>query len=198
VRRLRVGDWVSLTGVVYGLRDRTLIRIFDTGTPPPVDLRGAVVLHTAPNVRKVGDRYEPLSVGTTTSTRMDRFTPGVLRELGVRAIIGKGGLLEGSVRVMQEYGGVYLTIVGGAAAWQTTHIEAIEAVYWEDLMPECLWQFRVRDLGPLLVSIDSHGESAYAQVKQQARERLSALLHENGEPPPPGPAPESGERPDGR
>lgn len=178
VRGLRAGDWVSLSGTLFGVRDATLIQIFDRGVRPPVDLRGSVLLHTAPNVRKVGDRYEPLSVGTTTSTRMDRFTEGLLATYGVRAIMGKGGLLAGSVKAMQEHGAVYLTIVGGAAAWQTLHIEAIEAVYWEDLMPECLWQFRVRDLGPLLVSIDSHGQSVYADVKQEARVRLGHLLDE--------------------
>ena len=176
VRDLRAGDWVFLSGTLFGVRDATLIRIFDKKVPPPVDFRGGVLLHTAPNVRKVGDKYEPVSVGTTTSTRMDRFTEGLLVTHGVRAIVGKGGLLPGSVRAMQEHGAVYLTIVGGAAAWQTLHIEEIEAVYWEDLMPECLWQFRVRDLGPLLVSIDSHGESVYADVKQEARARLARLL----------------------
>ena len=176
VRNLRVGDWVFLSGTLFGVRDATLIRIFDKKVPPPVDLRGGILLHTAPNVRKVGDKYEPVSVGTTTSTRMDRFTEGLLVTYGVRAIVGKGGLLPGSVRAMQEHGAVYLTIVGGAAAWQTLHIEEIEAVYWEDLMPECLWQFRIRDLGPLLVSIDSHGESVYADVKQEARARLARLL----------------------
>ncbi|MBI4278102.1 MAG: fumarate hydratase C-terminal domain-containing protein, partial [Armatimonadetes bacterium] len=135
VRQLRAGDWVYLTGVIFGIRDATLIRIFDKGTAPPADLRGAVLLHTAPNVRKVGDRYEALSVGTTTSSRMERFTEGLMKTYGVRAIIGKGGLREGSQEAMRRYGGVYLTIVGGAAAWETLHIEEIEAVYWEDLMP---------------------------------------------------------------
>ena len=205
VRRLRVGDWVYLSGTVFGGRDATMIRIFDKGVAPPVDLRGAVLLHTAPNVRRVGDRYEALSVGTTTSARMDRFTGGLLRQYGVRAIIGKGGLLAGSVDAMREHGGVYLSIVGGAAAWETTHIEAIEAVHWEDLMPECLWQFRFRDLGPLLVSIDSHGESAYARIAREARARLSGLTGAPGgvagAPPgePPGGAGEpGGGRSDGR
>jgi len=178
VRSLRVGDWVYLDGTIFGVRDATLIQIFDHGRVPPVDLSGSVLLHTAPNVRKVGDRYEALSVGTTTSTRMDRFTTPLLQAHGVRAIIGKAGLLDGSVRAMQDYGAAYFTIVGGAAAWQTLHIEAIEAVYWEDLMPECLWQFRVRDLGPLLVSIDSYGESTYARVKTDARGRLAKLLEQ--------------------
>src|SRR5688572_12297491 len=87
VRPLRVGDWVTLSGTIFGLRDSTLIRIFDKGLAPPADLRGAILLHTAPNVKKVGDRYEPVSVGTTTSTRMNRFTEGLLGTYGVRAII---------------------------------------------------------------------------------------------------------------
>ncbi|MGQ0548157.1 MAG: fumarate hydratase C-terminal domain-containing protein [Armatimonadota bacterium] len=197
VRALRVGDWVTLNGIIFGVRDATLIRIFDHGQQPPVDLRGAVLLHTAPNVRKVGDRYEPLSVGTTTSTRMDRFTAPLLRTYDVRAIIGKAGLLDGSVRAMAEHGAAYFTIVGGAAAWQTLHIEAIEAVYWEDLMPECLWQFRVRDLGPLLVSIDSYGESTYARVKQDARQRLAGLLEKSSSESPPGNPPDRGDKPHG-
>ena len=107
---------------------------------------------------------------------MNRFTEGLLSTYGVRAIVGKGGLLADSVESMKRHGAVYLTIVGGAAAWETLHIEEIEAVYWEDLMPECLWQFRFKDLGPLLVSIDSHGGSIYADVKNEARDRLAKLL----------------------
>jgi L(+)-tartrate dehydratase beta subunit len=176
LRPLRAGDWVYLTGIIFGVRDATLIRICDKGVTPPVDLRGGVLLHTAPNVRKVAGGYEAISVGTTTSTRMSRFTAPLLRTHGVRAIIGKAGLLSDSLEVMQEQGAVYLSIVGGAAAWETLHIEAIEAAYWEDLMPECLWQFRVRNLGPLLVSIDSHGHSLYADVASHARQRLDGLL----------------------
>jgi L(+)-tartrate dehydratase beta subunit len=180
VRRLRAGDAVTLDGVVFGLRDATQIRMFDQGRRAPVDMRGGICLHTAPSVRKVGGRYEPVIVGTTTSTRMDRFTPALLGEYGVRGIIGKGGLLAGSVRAMQEHGACYLAIVGGAAALETTQIEAIEAVYWEDLMPECLWQFRVRALGPLTVAIDAHGNDLYAEVDQQARRRLPAIYKSLG------------------
>jgi L(+)-tartrate dehydratase beta subunit len=176
IRALAVGDVVTLDGTVWGIRDATQIRIFDHGVAPPECLEGAVCIHTAPGVRKVGDRYEPVSIGTTTSTRMDRFTPGLMEQYGVRAIIGKAGLLEGSVAAMQRHGGCYLTIVGGAAALETIQIEAIEAVYWEDLMPECLWKFRVRDFGPLIVSIDAHGRNLYADVKSQARDRLPQIL----------------------
>ncbi len=182
VRKLRVGDTVTINGVIFGIRDATQIRIFDQGVKPPVDLKGSVCLHTAPNVKKEGNRYLPISVGTTTSTRMDRFTPGLLRDYGVRAIIGKGGLLEGSVRAMEEIGGCYLAIVGGAAALETTQIEAIEDVYWEDLMPECIWKFRVKAFGPLTVAIDSHGDNLYDRIRGQARERVQALLDNWGSP----------------
>ncbi len=173
VRQLRAGDTVLLDGIIFGIRDATLIHIFDYHERPPVDLAGGVLLHTAPNVKKVGEhRYESVCVGTTTSTRMDRFTGGLLGEYGVRAIIGKGGLYEESTRLLQEHGGVYLAIVGGAASVETVQIEEIEAVYYEELMPECLWQFRVKEFGPLTVAIDSHGRNLYFDVKARARERL--------------------------
>lgn len=180
IRQLRVGDTVHLDGVTFGLRDATCIRMFDQGAPPPVDLSGAVLLHTAPSVKKVGERYEPISVGTTTSMRMDRFTEPLLRQYGVRGIIGKGGLSGESLKAFQQYGGCYLAIVGGAAALETIQIEAIEAVYWEDLMPECLWQFRVKGLGPLTVAMDSHGASLYQEVKAEAERRLEEILRDMG------------------
>jgi L(+)-tartrate dehydratase beta subunit len=106
---------------------------------------------------------------------MDRFIRDLL-DLGVRAIIGKGGLYrEDSLRALQEKGGVYLAIVGGAAAWETSKIEAIEKVFWEDLMPECLWVFRVRGLGPLFVGIDSHGGNLYREILVQAEAKLAKL-----------------------
>ena len=176
IRGLRTGDTVVLDGIVWGLRDATLIRIFDQGQPPPADLRDSALLHVAPNVRRSAaspSGYEPMTVGTTTSMRMDRFTEGVLRDLGARAIIGKGGLSETSSAALARYCGVYLAIVGGAASVETEQVEAIERVYWEDLMPECLWQFRVRAFGPLIVAMDAHGASRYRDVARQAQQRLA-------------------------
>ncbi len=176
VRGLRAGDTVTLDGPVYGLRDATLIRMFDRGVAPPVDLAGAVVLHTAPNVARAADGgWRAVSVGTTTSMRMDRFTRPLLARHGVRAIVGKGGLSPESLAAFGEHAGVYLAITGGAAALETTQIEAIEAVWWEDLMPECLWRFRVRGLGPLVVGMDPHGGDLYADVAGEARRRLPSI-----------------------
>jgi len=176
VRKLRLEDTVTINGTIFGIRDATQIRIFDEGVAPPADLTGSVCLHTAPGVRKLPNgKYEKMSIGTTTSTRMDRFVPGLLETYGVRAIVGKGGLLEGSVQAMQRLGGVYLAIVGGAAALETMQIEEIEEVWWEDLMPECLWKFRVKNFGPLIVAIDSHGNSLYRRVQEQVGARIRAF-----------------------
>ena len=112
-----------------------------------MDLSGAFLLHTAPGVRKLGPgRYEKVSIGTTTSARMVRFTEPLGRDYGVRAICGKGGLPDEAIEPMKRYGMVYFAIVGGAAALETEQIEEIEEVAWEELMPECLWKFRVKDL----------------------------------------------------
>ena len=179
IRELRAGDSVLVDGHIIGIRDRTQIRIFDEGIAPPMDLNGAFLLHTAPGVRKVGEgRYEKVCIGTTTSARMVRFTEPLGRDYGVRAICGKGGLPDEAIEPMREHGMVYFAIVGGAAALETTQIEEIEEVYWEELMPECLWKFRVKDFGPLWVGIDSHGGSLFHDVNEEAGKRLEKILAE--------------------
>jgi L(+)-tartrate dehydratase beta subunit len=167
VMAFKAGDIVWVSGHIFGLRDATLIHLFDRHVPVPTDLRGAICLHTAPGVKKAGDHYVKVSIGTTTSTRMNRFT-GPLLACGVKAIAGKGGLLDDSTQLLHQYRAVYLGLVGGTAAAETMQIEAIEAVWFEQLMPECLWKFRVRDFGPLIVGIDAHGRNLYAETKLQA------------------------------
>jgi L(+)-tartrate dehydratase beta subunit len=181
VRSLHVGDSVTLDGIVFGIRDANMIRVFDEHVPPPVDWRGAALLHTAPNVRQIAPgKFEPLSVGTTTSMRMDRFTEGLLRDHGVRAILGKGGLSPRSAELMKQYCACYLSVTGGAAALGTLQIEEIEKVFWEDLMPEAIWQFRVKGFGPLTVGIDAHGANLQSTVQEQAQAKTTEILRRMG------------------
>jgi L(+)-tartrate dehydratase beta subunit len=182
VRALRVNDTVSLNGTLFGIRDATYIHMFDRGRKTRFDLQGHAVVHTAPNVKKVNKSnaypcgYEPLCIGTTTSARMERFTRPLAEQYGVRIVIGKGGLGAGSAAAFRDLGGVYLAVVGGAAALETTWIEQIEDVDLDDLNPESLWKFRVKDFGPLLVSMDSHGGSLYTDVDAAARGKRAAAL----------------------
>jgi L(+)-tartrate dehydratase beta subunit len=186
VRAWRVGDTVSLNGTLYGIRDRTQIEMFDRNRRTRFDMRGHAVIHTAPNVRKVEKSaefpagYEPICVGTTTSARMERFTRPLMKDYGVRIVIGKGGLQEDSAAAFREMGGVYLAIIGGAAALETTWIEAIEDVDLDDVNPESLWKFRVRGFGPLLVGMDSEGGNLYTEVLNEAQSRRAAVLASMG------------------
>jgi L(+)-tartrate dehydratase beta subunit len=182
VRGLRVDDTVTLQHRLFGIRDATQIALFDRGRGTRLDLQGQAVIHTAPNVRRVPPSpahptgYAPVCVGTTTSMRMERFTRPLMTTLGVRLIIGKGGMGSDTLAAFKELGGAYLAIIGGTAALETTWIEAIEDVDLDDLNPESLWQFRIRDFGPLRVAMDSHGGSLYAAVDQAARARRAAAL----------------------
>ena len=185
-RKLRVDDTVTLNGTLYGIRDATQIHMFDRGRRTRFDLRGHAVIHTAPNVRKVDKSkknpagYAPICIGTTTSDRMERFTRPLMREYGVRVVIGKGGLREDSLKSFSEMGGVYLAIIGGTAALETTWVEAIEDVDLDDLNPESLWKFRVNGFGPLLVAMDSHGESLYSRVRTAAQQKRAEALKRLG------------------
>ena len=182
VRQLRVNDTVTLNGTLYGIRDATYIHMFDRGRKTRFDLRGHALIHTAPNVKWVGETeahpsgYAPICIGTTTSARMERFTRPLMEQYGARIVIGKGGMGAGSQGAFQEMGGVYLAIIGGAAALETTWVEQIEDVDLDDLNPESLWKFRVKGFGPLLVAMDSHGGNLYTQVNQSALAKRAAAL----------------------
>jgi L(+)-tartrate dehydratase beta subunit len=177
-RELRISDTVTLEKTLFGIRDATLIHMFDHGRRTRFDLQGHAVIHTAPNVHRVEKSeiapagYEPFCIGTTTSQLMERE--------GVRIIIGKGGMAQGTLDAFAELGGAYLAIVGGAAALETTWIEAIEDVDMDDLHPESLWRFRIRNFGPLLVGMDSHGGSMFADVRADVASRRNAVLEKLG------------------
>lgn len=185
IRQLLVNDTVTLHSTLFGIRDATQIHMFDRGRKARFDLNGHAVIHTAPNVQKVDKSaefpagYRPICIGTTTSDRMERFTRPLMEQYGVRMVIGKGGMRDGSLAAFKELGGVYLAIVGGTAALETTWVEQIDDVDLDDLNPESLWKFRIKNFGPLLVAMDSHGASVYDALKQSMagkREQVLASL----------------------
>ena len=186
IRKLRINDTVTLQNTLFGIRDATQIQMFDHGRKTHFDLNGHAVIHTAPNVRKVAVSkefpagYEPICIGTTTSDRMERFTRPLMTQNGVRMIVGKGGMRADSAQAFKDLGGVYLAIIGGTAALETTWIEQIEDVDMDDLNPESLWRFKIKDFGPLLVAMDSHGGSIYQEVKSDVALKKEAVLKSLG------------------
>ena len=186
IRKLKVNDTVTLQQTLFGIRDATQIHLFDRGRKTKFDLRGHAVIHTAPNVRKVPVSaefpagYQSICIGTTTSDRMERFTEPLMNEYGVRMIVGKGGLRESSAAAFAKHGGVYLAIIGGTAALETTWIDQIEDVDLDDLNPESLWKFKINQFGPLLVAMDSHGGSIYQDVKADVAINKATVLKRLG------------------
>ena len=182
MRALKVNDTVTLNGTLFGIRDATYIHMFDHGRKARFDMNGHAVIHTAPNVRRVEKSaeypcgYAPVCIGTTTSARMERFTRPLMEQYGVRIIIGKGGLFAASQKAFSDIGGIYLAVIGGAAALETTWIEQIEEVDLDDLNPESLWKFRVKGFGPLLVSMDAHGGNLYTEVNKSAKDNRAEVL----------------------
>ncbi len=159
ILKLKVGDMVLLSGKVYTARDSTHKKIIGLSRKGklPVDLKGAVIYHCGPVVRKKEGIYEIVSAGPTTSSRMNVYLDEIL-SLGVRGIIGKGGMKSSPFKGRA----VYMTFTGGAGALAAESIEEVIDVLWlEELgVPEAMWIIRVKDM-PLIVAIDSHGRSLY-------------------------------------
>jgi fumarate hydratase subunit beta len=174
VRSLELGDIIYLDGMVYTMRDEAHIRaleMHDTGEQLPVELDGAAVYHCGPITARDGQSWKVIAAGPTTSARMNSMEPRFIETFGVRALIGKGGMNDATAEAMEKQGCVYLAITGGTAILAARGIESVEGVDWLDMgMPEALWHLKCRHLGPLVVAMDAHGHSMYANVRDAMNE----------------------------
>ncbi len=176
IRSLRVGDMVELSGRIFTGRDAVHKWIVD-GNPLPVDLQGGMLYHCGPVVVEEGGRWVVKAAGPTTSIREEPYEYDVIRDHGLRGIIGKGGMGPRTLAACKEFGCVYLHAIGGAAQVLAEAIREVEAVYLlEELgAPEAIWQLRVEGF-PVVVTMDSHGQSLHAEVEARSREKLAGLL----------------------
>ncbi|MBE6365111.1 MAG: Fe-S-containing hydro-lyase [Lentisphaerae bacterium] len=161
IRSLKAGDRITLSGVVYTGRDaahKRLCAMLDKGETLPVDLQNQAIYFVgpcpAPPGRPIG------SAGPTTSGRMDAYSPRIIKECGLRAMIGKGDRSEGVKDAMKEYGCVYFAATGGAGALIANSIVKAEVVAFDDLGPEAIYKLELENL-PLVVAIDADGNSLY-------------------------------------
>ncbi len=180
IEKLCTGDIVYIDGVIVTARDQAHKRIcsmLDKKEKPPIELEGGVIYHCGPVVSRRGSEWIVVAAGPTTSYRMESYEHRVICELGVKAVIGKGGMGEKTRRACRECKAVYLTYTGGAAVLAADKIKRVVKVEWLDLgVPEALWVFEVSDFGPLIVTIDSRGEDLIERVISNARVKLSELL----------------------
>jgi L(+)-tartrate dehydratase beta subunit len=178
IKSLRIGDVVYLTGRLVTCRDVAHRRLIELKRPLPVDLDHLAILHAGPIVRPLADdRFEMVSIGPTTSMRMEKFEREFIRQTGVKMIIGKGGMGPETVAGCQEFTAVHAVFPGGCAVLAATQVEEIEGAEWRDLgMPETLWINRVKAFGPLIISIDSHGNNLFAENKAIYTERKIPIV----------------------
>lgn len=181
VRGLNVGDIVYLSGVVVTMRDtghRRAVELLSRGEKLPVDLKDLALYHAGPVVRKVGDRWEVVVVGPTTSTRMEVYEYDIIEKTGVRMVIGKGGMGPRTAEACRRFGAVYTVYPGDAAALQAGQVKRVVDVHWLDLgMPDAMWVLEVENLGPLTVVIDSKGRNLYEEVYREARRRIDEEIY---------------------
>ncbi len=175
---LKVGDVVYLTGRLVTCRDVAHRRLIEQGRELPVDLEGGAIFHAGPIVRKKDDgKFEMVSIGPTTSMRMEKFEREFIAQTGVKLIVGKGGMGPETAAGCQEHKAVHAIFPGGCAVLAATLVEEIEGAEWQDLgMPETLWINRVREFGPLIISIDTKGNNLIQQNKVGFNDKKKPVL----------------------
>ena len=176
VRDLKIGDVIYLKGLVYTARDMAHLRIKEyimANKEMPVDFNGSVIFHAGPVARKKpDDSWELVVIGPTTSTRMEPYAE-IVGRLGVRAIVGKGGMMDFTIEKAAEHGYVYLQAAPGCGVTTTEGFEKIKGVEWLDLaMPEALWEIDAIHFGPLVVAMDTHQRSIYKEITEQALNKV--------------------------
>jgi len=173
VRSLKVGDVVLVSGRAFTGRDAVHHHLMSH--EPPVDLRGAVLYHCGPVVKKDGDQWTVTAAGPTTSIREEPYQADVIKRYGVRAVVGKGGMGAKTLAALKEAGAVYLNAIGGAAQFYARTIKKVDGVSLMEFgTPEAMWHLSLEDF-PAIVTMDAHGNSLHNDVEQESARELAGI-----------------------
>jgi fumarate hydratase class I len=179
IRALKVSDEVLISGVVHTGRDAVHKYLHEGGQlPEGVSLRDGILYHCGPVVMKQEDgSWKATAAGPTTSIREEPYQWQVIRDFGVRGVIGKGGMGDKTLAACKEYGCVYLHAIGGAAQVLAERIKKVRNVFMMEKFgaPEAIWEFEVEDF-PAVVTIDAHGNSLHKEVFEQSKAALASRL----------------------
>ena len=181
IRRLMMGDRVYVSGTIITARDEAHLKaleLHERGEEPPVDFKGLGVFHCGPIMRRVDGEWRVVAAGPTTSARMEIFEDRFIEAFRPAIIIGKGGMGGRTAKACSEYGCVYGVFTGGAALLAARGIRRVRDVFWlEELgMPECLWVYEAEDFGPMIVTIDSHGNNMTEDIRQRVQAKKREVL----------------------
>lgn len=174
IRSLKAGDMVLLSGQIFTGRDAVHKYLYEGGELPQI--KGGIIYHCGPVVIKKDGKYEVVAAGPTTSIREEPYQGEIIKKFGIRGVIGKGGMGENTLKAMQENGAVYFHAIGGAAQIYAILTKNVNGVYLEQFgSPEAVWDFEVENY-PLVVTMDSHGNSLHKIVEDKSREALKSLI----------------------
>jgi len=164
---LKTGDIFYLSGTLVTGRDEVYHRVTEEGNLPSIDLKGFANYHAGPIVKE-NNGWELISIGPTTSARMDKWAASFIEKTGIKIMIGKGGMGESTTAACKKFGAIHCVYPGGCAVLGASQIDKIEAVYWQELgMAECMWVMKAVEFGPLIVSIDTHGGNLFAENRKE-------------------------------
>ena len=175
---IKIGDIVYLSGSLTTCRDVAHRRVVEEGREIPVDVRNNAILHAGPIIRPLeNDKFEMVSVGPTTSMRMEKFEYEFVKITGVRVIVGKGGMKEQTAAACKDFRCIHVVIPAGNAVVAAVCVEEILRAEWRDQgMPETLWNCRVKEFGPLIVSIDARGRNYFEEKKIEYNREKEAQI----------------------
>ena len=179
IKSLKTGDIVYLNGTLVTCRDEGHRRVVAEGIMPKLPMEGIAIFHAGPIVRDVEGGWEMVSIGPTTSMRMERYEKEFLAKTGVKLVIGKGGMGAKTAEGCKESTAVHAVFPGGCAVIAAEQVEKIEDKEWPEFgMPEAFWVMKVKEFGPLIISIDSEGNNLFEGNKVTFHERKEKALKE--------------------
>jgi len=164
---LRIGDYVYYTGIIATGRDDVHHRVVHQGMDLPVDLNGLALFHAGPIIRETPEKNEMVGVGPTSSIRMEEEEAEFIAKTGVKLLVGKGAMGEKTARACKDLKAIHCVFPGGCAVQAGACVEEVTDVKWRELgMPECIWVMKVKDFGPLIVSIDTEGNNLFVENRK--------------------------------
>lgn len=182
IESLTIGDIIYLNGYLITSRDDVHQRLIKQQKELPVDLSGKAIFHAGPIMQEIEGqkgKYRVISIGPTTSMRMERLEKDFIRQTGVKIIVGKGGMGDDTAQACQEYKAIHTVFPGGCAVLAANCVEEVESVEWLDLgMPEAMWVMRVKEFGPLIVSIDTKGNNLFERNKREFNIKKDSVVEE--------------------
>ncbi len=173
---MKVGDQVLISGTVFTGRDAVHKYLHDGGElPDGVNLDGGILYHCGPVVlRDENDEWKVTAAGPTTSIREEPYQGDIMKQFGIRGVIGKGGMADKTLAACKEHGAVYLHAIGGAAQVLAECITKVRGVHMleEFGSPEAIWEFEMKAF-PAVVTMDSHGESLHKDILAKSEDALA-------------------------